>query len=112
MLGPKQGMGQRLNNNKTRDNSVKEMIRNNKENFLQPQRRQSPKGSSHPAPLMVKINHKGNLPGTQSLRLEAETEKLLGKKKKKTTYKGRHELPKSKSECSNCVHGLHNSEGT
>ena len=34
-----------------------------------------------PVPSMVKINHKGNLPGTQTLRLECRDWKLLGKKK-------------------------------
>ena len=35
----------------------------------------------YPAPSMVKTNDKGNLPGTQSLRLECRDWKLLGKKK-------------------------------
>ena len=65
-----------------------------------------------PAPSMVQINHKGDLPGTQTLRLECRDWKLLGKKKK-TTYKGKHALPKSKSECLKSTgQGLQNSEGS
>ena len=35
-----------------------------------------------PAPSMVQINHKGDLPGTQTLRLERRDWKLLGKKRR------------------------------
>ena len=44
-----------------------------------------------PAQSMVKVTHKGNLPGTQTPRLEYRDWKLLGKKKKNKDHLQRHE---------------------